>query len=59
MVSLQELALYPEFTIRETLEYFGRIYGMKKSKVQQEVQFLLSFLDLPPKDRVIRTLRFD
>lgn len=50
--------MYTEFTIEETLDYFGRIYGMKRSLVKEQIDFLLGFLDLPEKDRLIRTLRY-
>ena len=29
----QELALYGEFTIRETLQYFGRLHGLGEKEV--------------------------
>jgi hypothetical protein len=31
---MQELALYSEFTIRETADYFGRIYGMNPKQIR-------------------------
>ncbi len=43
----QELALYFEFTIRETLRYFGRIFGLPAQRVKRRSDFLLEFLDLP------------
>ena len=43
----QEFALYKEFTINETLHYFGRIHGMKKSDICNQIEFLISLLDLP------------
>lgn len=52
----QELALYGEFTIMESLQYFGRIYGMDKASVKKQSAFLLDFLDLPKKNRMVRTL---
>eukprot|EP00095_Tigriopus_kingsejongensis_P001800 maker-scaffold10_size831480-snap-gene-0.20 protein:Tk01800 transcript:maker-scaffold10_size831480-snap-gene-0.20-mRNA-1 annotation:"ABC transporter " len=52
----QELALYLEFTIKEMLDYFGRIYGMDRAKIQAKIDFLIGFLDLPHRERVIRTL---
>ena len=42
----QELALYNEFTIEETLHYFGRIYGMSGAKIRERTDFLMTFLDL-------------
>ena len=32
----QELTLYPEFTINETLIFFGKGFGMSKSDIQGE-----------------------
>jgi len=52
----QELALYGEFSIVETLQYFGRIYGMSSKEIITEMEFLLKFLDLPPQKRIISTL---
>ena len=52
----QELALYGEFTIKETLQYFGRyvfrllflyrIFNMTPEWVVEWTHFLLQFLDL-------------
>jgi ABC-type multidrug transport system ATPase subunit len=52
----QELALYDYFTIKETLQYFGRIYKLKKAVVDSQLEFLSKLLDLPPSDRLIKTL---
>ena len=52
----QELALYDYFTIKETLQYFGRIYKLKKAFVDSQLEFLSKLLDLPPSDRLIKTL---
>lgn len=52
----QELALYGHFTIKETLMYFGRIYSLKRSFVESQVEFLIKLLDLPPSDRYVATL---
>jgi len=54
---LQEIALYGEFTIKEAMEYFGRIYGMKMKAIHEKMVFLVKFLDLPVHNRYIRTLR--
>jgi len=42
----QEIALYGEFTIRETLLYFGRIHGMQKKAIKTQIEFLLDLLEL-------------
>ena len=52
----QELALYGDFTIQETLTYFGRIYKLKMKCVKSQLKFLSDLLDLPPSDRLIKTL---
>ncbi|XP_046645726.1 ABC transporter G family member 20-like [Daphnia pulicaria] len=52
----QELALYDYFTIKETLEYFGRIYKLKSAFVKSQLKFLSNLLDLPPCDRYVKTL---
>ena len=57
-ISLQELALYGEFTICETLHYFGRIYAMKKVEIDKQIEFLTTLLDLPKSGILIRRLRY-
>ena len=52
----QELALYGFFTIKETLQYFGRIYNLRPSFVKSQLEFLSNLLDLPPSNRYVRTL---
>ena len=52
----QELALFPDFAINETLVFFGRIFGMKLSNIRERVKFLVSFLDLPEKSRLVGQL---
>jgi len=52
----QELALYTEFTIRETYQYFGRIYKMSAKDVLNQMEFLTNLLDLPPSHRTVGTL---
>lgn len=52
----QEIALYNEFTISETLLYFGILHGMSWAKVKERTAFLLEFLSLPDKSRLINTL---
>ncbi|XP_057380012.1 ABC transporter G family member 20-like [Daphnia carinata] len=52
----QELALYSHFTIKETLQYFGRIYNLEMSFVDAQVEFLVKLLDLPSSDRYVMAL---
>lgn len=37
----QEIALYSEFSIRETFIYFGWIAGMSTEQVDEKLEFLL------------------
>ncbi|XP_055933092.1 ABC transporter G family member 20-like [Argiope bruennichi] len=52
----QELALYPEITMKETLTYFGRLYQMDRSAIKERISFLTSFLDIPDKNKLIKHL---
>lgn len=55
-VSIKELALYGEFTLRETLIYFGWIAGMTTSAVDEKIDFLLKLLQLPNSSRFVKNL---
>ncbi|XP_031632902.1 ABC transporter G family member 20 isoform X4 [Contarinia nasturtii] len=52
----QEIALYGEFTIKETMMYFGWIFGMKTEEICERLRFLLEFLDLPSQNRLVKNL---
>ncbi|XP_046816635.1 ABC transporter G family member 23 isoform X1 [Vespa crabro] len=52
----QEIALYGEFTIRETMLYFGWIFGMDTAEIVDRLRFLLQFLDLPSQNRLVKNL---
>ncbi|CAH2096872.1 unnamed protein product [Euphydryas editha] len=52
----QDIALVGEFTVRDAVYYFGRIYGMKKQKLKERFDFLLNLLDLPSGSRFIKSL---
>uniref|UniRef100_A0A3B4Y397 ABC transporter G family member 20-like n=1 Tax=Seriola lalandi dorsalis TaxID=1841481 RepID=A0A3B4Y397_SERLL len=54
----QELALYNEFTISDTLTFFGRIHGLTSKETQARMDFLVDFLDLPQKQSLVRNLSF-
>lgn len=56
---LQEIALYGEFSIKETMMYFGWIFGMDTSEINDRLQFLLNFLDLPSQNRLVKNLRYE
>ena len=49
--------MYGEFTICETMHYFGRIYAMKKVEIDKQVEFLTNLLDLPKGGSLVRNLR--
>jgi ABC-type multidrug transport system ATPase subunit len=55
----QDLSLYVEFTIQETFLYFGWVNGMKTEEIKEKLDFLLKFLQLPPANRFVRTLRLE
>lgn len=44
----QEIALVEEFSIKETIYYFGRIYGMSAERIRERYKLLRDLLDLPP-----------
>ena len=52
----QELAIYNEFTLSETLSYFGRIFNMSSEKIRARTEFLIEFLDLPKEKRLVGKL---
>lgn len=49
----QEIALVDEFSIKETLYYFGRICGMQEEKIHQRFKLLHELLELPDPDRYV------
>jgi ABC-type multidrug transport system ATPase subunit len=53
----QEISIYEDFTIEETLNYFGKINRMAADDIRKRVEFLLQFLDLPSKRRSVANLR--
>lgn len=54
----QEIALYGEFSIKETMMYFGWIFGMDTEEINERLKFLLNFLDLPSQNRLVKNLRY-
>lgn len=52
----QEIALYGEFSIEETMKYFGWIFSMETAEITERLRFLLDFLDLPGKERLVKNL---
>ena len=54
----QEVALYKDFTISEMLHHFGRLHHMSRKDILSQEEFLLSYLDLPARTKLISQLRF-
>ncbi|XP_029034765.2 ABC transporter G family member 20-like [Osmia bicornis bicornis] len=52
----QEIALYGEFSIRETFIYFGWCAGMTTQQVDGKLEFLIKFLQLPSENRLVKNL---
>ncbi|KAL0122985.1 hypothetical protein PUN28_007557 [Cardiocondyla obscurior] len=52
----QELALYGEFSIRETFIYFGWCAGMTTEQIDEKLNFLVKFLQLPSENRFVKNL---
>lgn len=52
----QELALFPDFTIKETLRYFGQLYRMSSKEIKARTKFLITLLHLPEKNRLVSQL---
>ncbi|XP_047525989.1 ABC transporter G family member 20-like [Pieris napi] len=52
----QDIALVAEFTIRDALYYFGRIYGMSNKLLAERYDFLCDLLELPAGDSFIKQL---
>lgn len=53
----QDISIYEDFTIDETLRYFGKINRMRTGDIRKRIEFLLQFLDLPSKKRIVANLR--
>lgn len=54
--SPQELALYDDLSIRETLLFHGRLQKMSYEKIQERQQWLSDFLDIPASSRTVGKL---
>ena len=53
----QNNALYQELTIRENLEFFGRIYGLRGQPLREHVSAVLETVDLPDRaNSIVDTL---
>ncbi|CAH1391286.1 unnamed protein product [Nezara viridula] len=52
----QDIGLVGEINIKETLSYYGWIYGIRGDKLEERKQILFSFLEIPPEHRRIMEL---
>lgn len=53
----QELALYTEFSIKETLVYYGFLFGKSREEIDKRTQELIQLLELPAAHNTLDTLR--
>ena len=49
----QEIAIFGELTVRENIDFFARLYGLKGSKLKQHIKDALEFVGLDDKEKVI------
>jgi ABC-2 type transport system ATP-binding protein len=47
----QELAIYPDLSARENLDYFGRLYGMHGKELRSRIGAVLEVVELTDRDR--------
>lgn len=52
----QDITLFDDLSIRETLEYFATLYQMPAFMTAKRIEFLISFLDLPERSRRVCAL---
>lgn len=52
----QEIALYPDLSIAETLRFHGRLHGMTLDRIHERQDWLINFLDLPETSRQVGKL---
>ncbi|KAH8421163.1 hypothetical protein KR009_006986 [Drosophila setifemur] len=50
----QEIALVEEMTVKETIFYFGRIYGLPDERIREKFKLLKELLQLPPARQMIK-----
>ncbi|EDW03077.1 ABC transporter G family member 20 [Drosophila grimshawi] len=50
----QEIALVEEMTVKETIFYFGRIYGLTDERIREKFKDLKDLLQLPPARQMIK-----
>lgn len=47
----QDIALVEEFSVKETVYYFGRVYGMTKERIRERYKLIRDLLELPDDDK--------
>ena len=52
----QEISLFPDFSIEETLMYFSKLYRLDPNRAADRIDFLVDFLELPDKRRMVANL---
>lgn len=52
----QDIALVNELSIKETIYYFGRIYGMHDDRIRERFKILKDLLELPDGNRLVENL---
>lgn len=50
----QETALYYNFNVRETVWFYGTIFGMSSEKINERFELLSKLLELPEEDKLVR-----
>jgi drug efflux transport system ATP-binding protein len=44
----QKFSLYPDLTVRENLEFFGRVYGLRNHRLQESIKKVMGLTGLTP-----------
>ena len=52
----QDISLCPDLTVIETLNYFGRLYGLDDKKRSSRCRFLIKFLELSDTDQLVGSM---
>lgn len=52
----QETVLFDDFSIKDTFQYFGCLYGLNSKELKIKSEFLTQLLKLPPMARIVSTL---
>lgn len=52
----QDVAIIEEFSFKELIFFFGAIYGMKKSQINERFDFLQNLLELPDGGNLVKNL---